>query len=61
MNQKWWQLATHSPGQVEHCHQFPANGLGCLEALREEDNLRNLLVVRARHGHRPEQLLQVVW
>ncbi len=46
--------------QVEDSHQLPSNGLGLLESLREEDHFSNLLVVRFGHGHRTEELFQVV-
>ena len=55
------QLLVCSLGEVEDSHQLPPDALGLLEALREQDDLGNLLVVGARHGDRPKQLLQVVW
>ena len=50
----------HWPWEVEDSHQLPAHTLGLLESLREEDHLRDQFIVRLWHGHRPEQLLQVV-
>ena len=49
-----------SPGEVEDGHQLAAQDLAFLEALGVEDDLCNEVVVRPRHGHRPEKLLQVV-
>mmetsp|Transcript_33036 Transcript_33036/g.87331 ORF Transcript_33036/g.87331 Transcript_33036/m.87331 type:complete len:200 (+) Transcript_33036:7047-7646(+) len=42
------------------CNHLLCQDLGTVEALRKHHNLRNELVVRHAHGHRAEQLLQVV-
>ena len=47
-------------GQVEYCNKLSPQVFGLLEALRKHDDLGNKLVVWSRHGHRTEQLLQVV-
>ena len=49
------------PAEAEHGHQLPSQTLAFLEAFREQDHLRNLLIVRSGHGDGTEQLLQIVW
>ena len=48
-------------GEVEDGHKLAAETLAVLESLREEDDLGDLLVVGSRHGHRTEELFEIVW
>lgn len=50
-----------SAGQLIQVHDFPGQGLGRDEALGEQHDLCNLIVVGHHHGHRSEEGLQVVW
>lgn len=49
------------PGHIEDCHKLPAQTLGVLEALAEQDDFSDEFVVGLGHGNRTEQLLKVVW
>lgn len=49
-----------SAGQLIQVHDFPRQGFGRDEALREQHDLSNLIVVGHHHGHRTEEGLQVV-
>ena len=47
-------------GEAEDCEEFPAEHGGVVVALSEEEDLGDEFVVGSAHGHRAEQLLQVV-
>mmetsp|Transcript_24962 Transcript_24962/g.78156 ORF Transcript_24962/g.78156 Transcript_24962/m.78156 type:complete len:249 (-) Transcript_24962:401-1147(-) len=46
--------------ELEEVNHLLADGLGVLQALSEEHDLRDELAVRAHHGHGAEEKLQVV-
>lgn len=49
-----------STGQLVQVYDFTGQGFGSYEALREQHDLGNLVVVRHHHGHRTEKRLQVI-
>jgi hypothetical protein len=53
-------LREELPGQGEEFHHLGPNHLGVLVPFRVKNHLGNQRVVRGGHGHRPEQLFQVV-